>query len=214
MANRAAKPIITATQMLESMTTNRLPTRAEATDVANAILDGTDAVMLSGESAVGDYPLEAVRMLAEIAADIEPNRPHFSRSDHQRHLDNTCPVVFSEVIASSVAESLKCLRPVAIVTPTRSGSTARRIARFRLPVWIGAVSSQHKTCQDLLFSYGVLPVLEPDHPDTWRTWIRKWLDDQGESGDLVVLTEGPSAKYPNRNNRMEIIDLSQEAAPQ
>ena len=214
MANRAAKPIITATQMLESMTTNRLPTRAEATDVANAILDGTDAVMLSGESAVGDYPLEAVRMLGEIAADIEPNRPHFSRSVHQRHLDDTCPVVFSEVIASSVAETLKCLRPVAIVTPTRSGATARRISRFRLPVWIGAVSSQHKTCQDLLFSYGVLPVFEPDHPDTWHAWIRKWLDDQGESGDLVVLTEGPSAKYPHRNNRMEIIDLRQKAEPQ
>ncbi len=206
-ANRLGKPIITATQMLESMTTNRLPTRAEATDVANAILDGTDCVMLSGESAVGEYPVDAVRMLREIAADIEPNRPLYGRGEHRVFTDEGCPVAFSEVIASSVAESLKCIRPAVIITPTRSGTTARRIARFRLPVWIAAVSSLKKTCQNLVFSYGVLPVYEPDHPGIWREWIQKWLADQGESGDIVVLTEGPSAKYPHRNNRMEIIDL-------
>lgn len=207
MANRLGKPIITATQMLESMTTNRLPTRAEATDVANAILDGTDCVMLSGESAVGEYPLDAVSMLHEIAADIEPNRPLYARGENRASTSDACPVAFSEVIASSVAESLKCIQPVAIITPTRSGTTARRIARFRLPVWVAAVSSQRKTCQDLVFSYGVLPVYEPDHPGVWREWINTWLADQGESGDIVILTEGPSEKYPHRNNRMEIIDL-------
>jgi pyruvate kinase len=207
MANRLGKPIITATQMLESMTTNRLPTRAEATDVANAILDGTDCVMLSGESAVGEYPLDAVSMLREIAADIEPNRTLYARCENRTLAADACPVAFSEVIASSVAESLKCIKPAAIITPTRSGTTARRISRFRLPVWIAAVSSQKKTCQELVFSYGVLPVFEPDHPGVWREWIQKWLADQGESGDIVVLTEGPSVKYPHRNNRMEIIDL-------
>ena len=209
MANRLGKPIITATQMLESMTTNRLPTRAEATDVANAILDGTDCVMLSGESAVGEYPLDAVSMLREIAADIEPNRTLYARCENRTLAADACPVAFSEVIASSVAESLKCIKPAAIITPTRSGTTARRISRFRLPVWIAAVSSQKKTCQELVFSYGVLPVFEPDHPGVWREWIQKWLADQGESGDIVVLTEGPSVKYPHRNNRMEIIDLQQ-----
>ena len=207
MANQLGKPIITATQMLESMTTNRLPTRAEATDVANAILDGTDAVMLSGESAVGDYPLDAVSMLRQIATDIEPHRADFSHGTHKMISGGECTMAFSEVIASSVAETLKCIKPAAIITPTRSGTTARRIARFRLPVWVAAVSSLHKTCQDLLFSYGVLPVFEPDHPGVWRTWIRTWLEGEGETGDIVVLTEGPSAKYPHRNNRMEIIDL-------
>jgi pyruvate kinase len=207
MANRQAKPIITATQMLESMTQNRLPTRAEATDVANAILDGTDCVMLSGESAVGDYPVTAVAMLREIAADIEPNRTAYARGCTWSERLEACPTTLPEIIARSVATALDCMQPAAIFTPTRSGTTARRIARYRLPVWIAAVSSQRKTCQDLLFSYGVIPVFEPDHPQHWRPWIRDWLEEQGEAGNLVILTEGPSAKYPGRNNRMEIIDL-------
>jgi pyruvate kinase len=163
--------------------------------------------MLSGESAVGEYPLDAVAMLREIAADIEPSRSLFTRGEALGLGEEACPVALSEVIASSVASTLGCIKPAVIITPTRSGATARRIARFRLPVWIAAVSSQKKSCQDLLFSYGVIPVFEPDHPSIWRTWIQNWLSQQGESGDLVVLTEGPSAKYPHRNNRMEIIDL-------
>lgn len=109
-----------------------------------------------------------------------------------------------------MAATLNCIQPAAIITPTRGGTTARRISRFRLPVWIGAVSSQKKTCQELIFSYGVMPVFEPDHPGEWRPWIRDWLAGHGASGDIVVLTEGPSAKYPHRNNRMEIIDLKQK----
>jgi pyruvate kinase len=207
MANRLGKPIITATQMLESMTTNRLPTRAEATDVANAILDGTDCVMLSGESAVGEYPVLSVSMLRDIAADIEPNRSVYARAEGKVLAGRSCPLALPEVIAASVASTLACITPAAIITPTRSGATARRISRFRLPVWVAAVSSRKKSCQELLFSYGVLPVYEPDHPGEWRAWICKWLEEQGVPGDLVVLTEGPSAKYPGRNNRMEIIDL-------
>jgi pyruvate kinase len=210
MANRQAKPIITATQMLESMVTNRLPTRAEATDVANAILDGTDCVMLSGESAVGDYPVASVSMLREIAADIEPNRSIYACVKAADLGKGKAPVALTEVIAASVASTLKAITPAAIIAPTRSGTTARRISRFRLPVWVAAVSSKKKTCQELIFSYGVLPVFEPDHPAKWRPWIRKWLDAYGEAGDLVVITEGPSDKYPHRNNRMEIIDLTIE----
>ena len=75
-------------------------------------------------------------------------------------------------------------------------------------MWITAFSRIEKTCQDLMFSYGVLPVWEPDHPDNWRVWARKWLQTVGEVGNLVVLTEGPSKKHPHRNNRMEILDLS------
>jgi pyruvate kinase len=95
-----------------------------------------------------------------------------------------------------------------VIVPTRSGATARSITRFRLPVWITAVSSQQKTCQDLMFSYGVCPVCEPDHPENWRKWAKNWLKSLNTEGSLVVLTEGPSEKRPDRNNRMEIIDLT------
>jgi pyruvate kinase len=206
-ANISGKPVITATQMLESMTTNRRPTRAEATDVANAILDGTDCVMLSGESAMGQYPVESVSMLARIAAAIEPYRMSMSVRETLR-FESEEKVQMKDLIAMGVETTLKRITPPTVIVPTHSGATARSIARFRLPVWITAVSSQTKTCQDLMFSYGVFPVCEPDHPDDWRAWAKKLLASQGLAGDLVVLTEGPSKKRPDRNNRMEIIDLT------
>ncbi|MFC1882539.1 pyruvate kinase [Thermodesulfobacteriota bacterium] len=209
-ANLMGKPVITATQMLESMTTNRRPTRAEATDVANAILDGTDCVMLSGESAMGQYPLEAVAMLVRIAAAIEPHRSVYSVQQVSQISRDEDEIRISDLIASSVETTLSRITPATVIVPTHSGATARSIARFKLPVWITAVSSQEKTCQDLMFSYGVCPVHEPDHPEIWKAWARSWLKAQIVSGNLVVLTEGPSAKHPNRNNRMEIIDLNRE----
>jgi pyruvate kinase len=207
-ANLAGKPVITATQMLESMTHNRRPTRAEATDVANAILDGTDCVMLSGESAMGEYPVDATAMLAKIAAAIEPHRsinPIKGKLISRREDDD---VKLENLIALSVETTLERITPPTVIVPTRSGTTARSITRFRLPVWITALSRFEKTCQDLLFSYGVLPVHEPEHPDDWKPWARNWLQTSGEVGNLVVLTEGPSKKHPHRNNRMEILDLS------
>ena len=208
-ANLAGKPVITATQMLESMIHSPRPTRAEATDVANAILDGTDCVMLSGESAVGEYPVHATNMLARIAADIEPHRtlnPIRGKLKSRREYDD---VRVEDLIALCVETTLERITPPTVIVPTRSGATARRITRFRLPVWITAISRVEKTCQDLQFSYGVQPVCEQDHPDDWKQWVRNWLQIIGESGDLVVMTEGPSEKHPYRNNRMEILDLSQ-----
>ncbi len=210
LANRLAKPVITATQMLESMTTNRRPTRAEATDVANAILDGTDCVMLSGESAMGKYPVEAVSMLAAIAAAIESHRPVHTIPEILEARRENDKLRLADLIAISVGSTLKRITPPTVIVPTHSGATARSITRFRLPVWITAVSSQKKTCRDLLFSYGVIAVHEPEHPDNWKAWAKKWLQSQGIEGDLVVLTEGPSRKHPDRNNRMEIIDLRRE----
>lgn len=205
-ANRAGKPVITATHMLESMITNRLPTRAEATDVANAILDGTDCVMLSGESAVGDYPIEAVRTLRDIAAEVEKARSVFScNSTFGIEMENAGSIL--EIIAKSVETVIPRINPAAVVVPTHSGTTAKNITRYRLPVWILAVSSQKKTCQELIFSYGIVPIHEPDHPNHWRQWIRTSLQLHGIEGDWAILTEGPSAKYPDRNDRMEIIDL-------
>ncbi|MGD8343003.1 MAG: pyruvate kinase [Desulfobacterales bacterium] len=207
-ANLAGKPVITATQMLESMSHSRRPTRAEATDVANAILDGTDCVMLSGESAMGEYPVHATNMLARIAADIEQHRVYNPIEKQLRSRRKSDNINKGDLIALSVDTTLKRITPPTVIVPTRSGATARRITRFRLPVWITAISRVEKTCQDLLFSYGVQPVCEPDHPDDWKQWARNYLNLVGESGDLIVMTEGPSEKHPYRNNRMEILDLS------
>jgi pyruvate kinase len=206
-ANLLGKPVITATQMLESMTENRRPTRAESTDVANAILDGTDCVMLSGESAMGKYPVDAVAMLAKIAEAIEPHRPAHSVRESLKDLGRGGNVSLADLIAFSVETTLERISPAAVFVPTRSGYTARSIARFRLPVWIAAVSSQGTTCQGLQFSYGVYPVEEPEHPENWNAFARQWLQKHGVEGDLVILTEGPSSKRPETNNRMEIIDL-------
>ncbi len=206
-ANLRGKPVITATHMLESMTTSRRPTRAEATDVANAILDGTDCVMLSGESAMGKYPVESVGMLAGIAESIEPFRPAFGTRETLKAIVKEAQSSLTDLIAYSVETTLEHIAPAAVFVPTRSGVTARRIARFRLPIWVVAVSSQEATCQHLQFSYGVYPVHEPDHPDDWKLYVREWLRAHELEGRLVLLTEGPSAKRPETNNRMEIIDL-------
>jgi len=207
-ANLMGKPVITATQMLESMTANSRPTRAEATDVANAILDGTDCVMLSEESAAGKFPVEAVGMLAKIAAAIEPQRP----AHHAREILETSgisgPASVHELIALSVATISERVSPAAVFVPTRGGATARSISRFRLPVWVTAVTSQEGTCQNLQFSYGVYPVFEGDRPDDWRAYARDWLSAHGLSGHIVIVTEGPSPKHPEVNNRVEIIDLA------
>jgi pyruvate kinase len=203
-----AKPVITATQMLESMTTNPRPTRAEATDVANAILDGTDGVMLSGESAMGAYPVESVAMLSKIAAAIEPYRVPLTVKQIFKGLDLQAPVPPAKLIDLGVEAVLQYTDPAAVFVPTRSGETARSIARFRLPVWIIAVSSQESTCQQLEFSSGVHSVFESEHPENWNVYVADWLKSRGIEGRLAVLTEGPSSKYPQANNRLEIVDLS------
>ena len=208
LANLRGKPVITATQMLESMTTNRRPTRAEATDVANAILDGTDCVMLSGESAMGRYPIDAVQMLARIAAEIEPHRPSGPVRDAMRASDRDREVSLADLVSLSVESVVERVTPAAIIVPTRSGYTARNLSRFRLPVWVTAVSSSETTCTGLQFSYGVWPVHQPDHPEDWSQFARAWVQSHGLIGDLAVVTEGPSRRHPEANNRMELIDLS------
>ena len=206
-ANLLGKPVITATQMLESMTGNRRPTRAEATDVANAILDGADCVMLSGESATGKYPVDAVAMLARIAATIEPYHPGRQARKILRNREAAGLPGFTELITLSVDAALEKTAPAAVFTPTRSGATARSLARFRPRVWIVAVSSQEATCQQLLFTYGVYPIWEPNHPQDWKRYVRRCLQDLKISGEFAVLTEGPSSLHPEANNRMELLDL-------
>jgi pyruvate kinase len=206
-ANLRAKPVITATQMLESMTDNRRPTRAEATDVANAILDGTDCVMLSEESATGKYPVEAVAVLARIAGATEPYRSRRSMKDAFSESGESGVAGIKDLIALSVGTIFERALPAAVFVPTRSGATARSISRFRLPVWIVAVASEEPTCQRLQFTYGVHALCEPVRPENWRGYVKDWLASQKIEGDFVVLTEGPSPKHPEANRRVEIIDL-------
>lgn len=205
--NRRAKPVITATQMLESMTENRRPTRAEVTDVSNAILDGTDCVMLSGESAMGKYPVDAVNMLAKIAAEVEPKRRMTSVRDIYQGMDIKSRLKLEHLIAIAVESSLEYASPTAVFAPTHSGATARGLSFFRLPVWIVGISASEATCQGLVFSSGVYPVLRQDHPKDYSPFIRAWVEEHGLQGEVAVLTEGPSSKHPEVNHRMEIIDL-------
>ncbi len=208
-ANQRAKPVITATQMLESMTGNRRPTRAEATDVANAILDGTDCVMLSEESATGKYPVEAVSVLTRIAAATEPYRERRSARDVAPDRGESGAAGVKDLIALSVGTIFEHAVPAAVFVPTRSGATARNISRFRLPVWIVAVSSLETTCQRLQFTYGVHAICESIHPENWRVYVKDWLSAQKIEGDFAVLTEGPSSKHPEANRRIEIIEIKE-----
>jgi len=209
-ANLVGKPVITATQMLESMTGNRRPTRAESTDVANAILDGTDCVMLSEESAMGKYPVDAVSMLAKIAAAIESYRPSLRVRNILKAFDYDRDISMRDLLTLSVETMVERVSPALVLVPSLSGGTARSITRFRLPVWIAAVSSEERICQQLVFSYGIYPVHEPNPPEVWNDFASDWLKSHGVEGDFVVLSTGPSPQHPEANNRIEIIDLSRE----
>jgi len=209
-ANRRGKPVITATQMLESMTTSRMPTRAEATDVANAILDGTDALMLSAESAVGRFPVEAVAMLGRIAATVEPELRRPAWCVEAPAAATGWDGDLREVIARAVAETFECTRAAAVLVPTLSGATARSVTRFRLPVWIIGVSPHEMTCQHLLLSYGVWPEHEPQLPPDWNRYAAEWAKRQGLRAGRILLTEGPSPANPRANHRMEIIELNRQ----
>ncbi len=209
-ANLLGKPVITATQMLESMVENRRPTRAEATDVANAILDGTDCVMLSEESAMGKYPVDAAAMLVKIAREIEPYRPGLRLREVLKAYDRKRDISMRDLLTMSVETIVERLSPAMVLVPSLSGGTARSITRFRLPVWIAAVSSEERICQQLIFSYGIYPIYEPDPPEDWNDFARDWLKSHGVKGDFVVLSTGPSPKHPEANNRIEIIDLTKK----
>ncbi len=203
-ANLLGKPVITATQMLESMTENRRPTRAEATDVANAILDGTDCVMLSEESALGKFPVEAVTMLAKIAEAIEP---HYARRPEEKMDHAVGRVAPEDLITWSVASALQKESLAGIVVPSRSGMTARRIARLRPSIWIAAVSSRKETCQNLQLSRGVQPVYEPEEREDWQAFAHDWYRQNRLKGDFLLLIQGPSPLHPEANHRLEIVDV-------
>jgi pyruvate kinase len=211
-ANRLAKPVITATQMLESMVDHFLPTRAEATDVANAILDGTDCVMLSEESAMGRFPVEAVAMLAKIAAATEPCRSDARDREIFADYDRNNDVHLADFMSRNVQRVVVHLAPTAVIVPSATGHAARMVSRFKLPVWIAGVSPDEATCHGMQFSYGVHPVHEPEYPGDWSAFARNWVRNEGLAEGLVVLTEVPSQANPEADPRLEIFDLSRKSA--
>jgi pyruvate kinase len=203
-------PVITATQMLASMSDNVRPTRAEVTDVANAILDGTDAVMLSEETAVGNYPVEAVDMMGKIATTTEN-----WRSRTKWGLDTMIKGITAremsvdEVITLQVHEALQKLPVAVVLTPTRSGATPRRISRFKPEIWILAFSRFPETCGFLSLSYGVYPVIVEKVIKNWEVETTNRAKELGfaNSGDIVVFTQGPSSGKPGGTNMLKILSL-------
>src|SRR5262245_7795140 len=206
-AHIAGKPVITATQMLESMTVSRLPTRAEATDVANAVLDGTDAVMLSGESAIGKYPEEAVATLAKIAAYTESQRPPVRLAELRARLGHCPPSTTADAIASIVETALEIIPSAAIFVPTEAGATARMISRLLPSQWIFALSPDPAVCQGLAFSYGVEPIQLAEEPDNWREFAKTCLQEHHIAGHNALLVEGPSRQNPAKNYLLEFLNF-------
>jgi pyruvate kinase len=189
--NRASKPVVTATQMLESMIGAPRPTRAEATDVANAILDGTDAVMLSAETAIGAYPTEAVRTMAEIAREVEHYYPHASLRD--RRLENFTPTIASSIAEAATRVSDELNIPY-IVTGTTTGNTAHHIAAFRPRARIVALTPVPEVARRLALLWGTESLVIDPYGSievllymTERHMVREGLV---HSGDLIAFTTG------------------------
>ena len=193
VANRHERPVITATQMLESMVTHPRPTRAEASDVANAILDGTDAVMLSAETAMGAYPQLAVRAMARIIAEIERHPPpRTPRSIGRRRQDE--PVATEDAIAAATAAAAESLAAPVVLVFTKSGFTARIVAAHRPAVPILALTDIEQTYRQLALVWGVQPALVP-HTATYDEMLvhgKAVVQARGlaKPGDRVPVTAG------------------------
>jgi pyruvate kinase len=186
-ANSLGIPVITATQMLDSMVSCPRPTRAEVSDVANAILDGTDAVMLSNESAVGDFPVEAVSTMATIARRIERDYP-------RRVLDSHMATTIPNAICQAVSSIARQLNAAAILPLTKTGSTARNVSKFRPSTPILAITSDVRVARQLELVWGVNPLLVQEQASSSATFSVAMgvAREQGllREGDLVVQTAG------------------------
>lgn len=205
-ANALGKPVVTATHMLESMQGNPRPTRAEASDVANAILDGTDAIMLSGESAAGDYPVEAVQTMVKIANAMEPTLPYTERL---KASIKTSQRTKNDAIAISVADTAMALDIAAIVAFTQSGTTARRISKFRPEAPVIAVTFDEKTQRSLSMNWGITTVKSDVLNDEKNEveLARRVAKELGiQVGETIIVVAG----YPvgcGATNVMKIIEV-------
>ena len=190
-ANRASKPVVTATQMLESMIANARPTRAEATDVANAILDGTDAVMLSGETARGKYPLEAVKVMATIAMEIEKDYPHAEMKARRLEFHDGS---IATTVAQAAALCTEDLSLRTVVSGTTTGNTARHISAFRPTARIYAITPRPEVARRMAVVWGVEALVVQSYKmfETMLELAEARLLAEGisERGEVVVVTSG------------------------
>ena len=209
--NEAGKPVITATQMLESMMTNPRPTRAEATDVANAIMDGTDAIMLSGETASGKYPVEAVTMMATLAKRTEAA---LSFKEMIMARSESCALITTtDAISHATVQVAHELNAAAIVTSTESGYTARMVSKYRPQATIVAVTPKEKYVRRMLLLWGVMPVFVPQSSNTDEMMSNAieggmksgWV----KTGDLVVITAGVPVGITGTTNMIRVHTVGQ-----
>jgi pyruvate kinase len=203
--NRAGKPVITATQMLESMVDSPLPTRAEVTDIANSILDGTDAIMLSEETAVGRYPVEAVKVMTRVALETESSLPY---DKIVREKGSDLEPVTDDAISYAACNAARQLGAAAIVAFTMSGSTARRVAKYRPGIPILAATPIPKQLRRLLLSWGVYPYEVPEPAtvhDLFAEGVRLCLETGiARKGDLIVITAGLPIAIPGTTNLLKV----------
>ena len=205
--NALGKPVITATQMLDSMQENPRPTRAEVTDVANSVLDGTDATMLSGESANGDYPVEAVAAMARIDERTEQQLDKNNSLAIQRFEDYKGSNV-TESIGESVVRTAEELNISTIVTATKSGYTARMISKYRPSADILAVTFDEKTQRGLTVNWGVDPIIadKPENTDEMFDLAAKKAQERGfaKEGDLILIVAGVPVGESGTTNVMKV----------
>jgi len=207
--NKAGKPVITATQMLESMVNNPTPTRAEVTDITNAILDGTDAVMLSEETAIGNYPLKAVQTMVKIAMETEKSLPSKVISGMQSFISVGNSV--GEAVSHAAGLVASDLKVAAIITPTTSGSTARMVSRYRPQLPIMAVTTEDSTWKELQLSWGIFPlkIKQVKNIDDMLNKARAMAKETGlvSKGDKVVITAGTPVGVTGTTNLLEVRDI-------
>jgi pyruvate kinase len=205
LCNKLGRPVITATQMLESMITNPRPTRAEASDVANAILDGTDAVMLSAETAAGQYPRLAVEAMSRIIMEIEKH-PRIGGAE-DREVQEVA-VSTERAIAAAATSAVRSLGAPALIVFTKSGFSARIVASHRPGVPILVLTDQDRTYRQLALVWGVIPCLV-QHCATYESMVKLALDavrsrGLARAGDRVVVTAGVPFDVPGTTNLMKV----------
>lgn len=211
--NEAQKPVITATQMLDSMMRNPRPTRAEVTDVANAIYDGTDAIMLSGETAVGKYPVDAVKMMVHIA---ESSEQYLDYDAYQHKNIHSSERVISSALSLSTVTTAELLKAKAIITPTMSGFTAAMLSEWRPKCPIIAMSPNRDVLRKMQLYWGVLPVqaVRESSTDELVDHSVEIAKQKGlvDAGDTVVVTVGVPSKYQQtkglgETNNMRVVTV-------